>query len=232
VQAVLRRAWGRLGRPEWLRVDNGHPWGGTGGLPTGLELWAAGLHVRLTRNRARRPQENGVVERSQGTADRWAGPATCRDAQELQRRLEAEDRVQRQEYPALAGRTRLESYPGLLHSGRGYALGWERVGWDLEAALACLARRAVRRKVSREGKVSLYDRGVMVGREYAGQEVWVRLEATTREWLVSAPAGPELRRRPAVGLDQDDIVNLRVSRPRSNRAVGQPEPVQGGQTYG
>src|SRR5262249_53568051 len=71
-QGFLRRQFAHWGRPEALRVDNGSPWGSRGDLPTDLVLWLAGLAVAVRANPPRRPQDNGVVERSQGTGKRWA----------------------------------------------------------------------------------------------------------------------------------------------------------------
>src|SRR5262249_10523303 len=91
VQAVLRQTFRRWGRPWCFRVDNGTPWGSSGDLPTDLALWLLGLAIATTANPPRRPQDNGVVERSQGTGKRWAEPGTCADATELQQRLQEMD---------------------------------------------------------------------------------------------------------------------------------------------
>jgi hypothetical protein len=218
----LRLVFTRWGLPKRLRVDNGHPWGATGGLPTGLSLWLAGLGVELVCNRPRRPEDNGVVERSQGTTKRWAEPASCKSVEELQRAVDREDHVQREVFPALDRRSRREAFPGLLHSGRGYGPGWETVCWSLERALTWLANFAVRRKVSKDGKVSLYDRRHSVGQAFAGQEVVVCLSVETLEWVVATPEGTELRRLPAPQLSQENIVNLRVSRQRNRAPDAQP----------
>ncbi len=73
-QAVLREAFERWGRPARIRVDNGMPLGSKGDLPTDLGPWLAALGVEVVPNPPRRPQDNGVVERSQGTGKRWAEP--------------------------------------------------------------------------------------------------------------------------------------------------------------
>jgi hypothetical protein len=216
VQETLRLAFGRWGCPQALRVDNGYPWGATGGLPTGLSLWSAGLGVPLYYNPPRCPQRNGVVESTQGTSQRWAEPKRCRDVAELRRRVGEEDQVQRAEYPAVAGCSRLQAYPALLHSGRGYCRGWEEMVWDLAAALAYLEGRCVVRKVGQQGKVSVYDRMVSVGRQWAGEQLTLRFAAAHQEWVFSTAEGVEVRRRPALGLTQEAIVNL--------RATGRPTP--------
>ena len=139
VQAELRRCFRQWGRPVSLRVDNGYPWGSCGDLPTPFALWLVGLDIGVIWNPPRRPQDNGVVERSQGLAKNWAEPDRCHDAAELQRRLNEEDQVQRQSYPHGSFESRLEAYPSLAHSGRLYSAAWEREHWAWDAVLAYLA---------------------------------------------------------------------------------------------
>ena len=56
-----------------------HPLGLGRELPTDLALWLIGSGVEIIWNPPRRPQDNGVVEHSQGTGKRWAEPATCKE---------------------------------------------------------------------------------------------------------------------------------------------------------
>ena len=77
VQQQLRAGFRRWGLPEALRVDNGSPWGSWSDLPPPLALWLVGLGLRLLWNPPRRPQANGVVERSHGVAQAWAEPRRC-----------------------------------------------------------------------------------------------------------------------------------------------------------
>ena len=74
-------------------MDNGAPWGSTGDFPTELSLWLIGLGVEMHWDSPGSPQENGVVERSQGTSGRWCEPRTCATAEELQARLDRMDRL-------------------------------------------------------------------------------------------------------------------------------------------
>lgn len=208
VQQALRQAFYRWGCPGSLRVDNGYPWGAIGGLPTGLCLWACGLGVPLLYNPPRRPWRNGVVESTQGTTQRWAEPPRCADFAELARRVAEEDVNQRERYPAVDGKSRRDAYPGLIHTGRGYCRGFEQFVWDRKEALLCLAGRVVVRKVGRQGKVSLYDRMISVGREHAGQALEVQFDAATEQWVFRRPGGPEVRRREAVGLSEVALVSL------------------------
>jgi hypothetical protein len=221
VQQEFRQAWQQWGRPEAIRVDNGTPWGSTGEWPTPLALWVLGCQNAVLWNAPHSPQENGVVERSQGVSKQWSEPQTCRHPAELQRRLTEQDRLQREEYPVLAGQSRLAAYPGLRHSGRPYHSAWEAEHWDHPRVLQYLADTTVARQVSADGKVSLYDRGVYVGRAWAASLVYVSVDPERQEWVISTPDGQPLRRQPADELSAERIRSLTVARPR-----GTPKPTR------
>jgi hypothetical protein len=122
-------------------VDNGTPWGSWNDLPTELALWLRGLQVEIVANPPRRPEDNGVVEQSQGTGQRWAEPGSCDSPAELQAHLDEMDRIQRDLYPQRhSGRSRRETHPGLASSGQPYSRSWERRHWDLNAVDACWER--------------------------------------------------------------------------------------------
>lgn len=208
VQEELRSSFRRWGRPRSVRVDNGYPWGSWGDLPTPLALWLVGLGVGVTRNPPRRPQDNGVVERSQGLAWDWAEPDRCSDPDELQRWLDEADRVQRESYPYGSLGSRLEAYPGLRHSGRPYTPRWECEGWSWGAVLSELGAAPVPRRVDRCGKIGLYHDKLYVGWVNRGKEVVVQFDAGTAEWVVSDPGGAELCRRPLTQFDAGTLCRL------------------------
>jgi hypothetical protein len=210
-QQALRRAFRRWGCPPALRVDNGIPWGSPGGQPSGIGLWLAGFGVQMHWNDPYCPQQNGVVESTQGVSQRWVDPAACQDIEAFRRRVEREDVVQREEYPAIDGRSRRQAYPELCHTGRGYTEGWEEAIWELEGALELLSRYRVRRKVSKRGQVSAYHRLIQVGQEYGGVWVDVQMDARTGEWVIFDPQGKELRRRPAPEFTAAAVRNLEVT---------------------
>jgi hypothetical protein len=213
-QAVLREAFTKWGRPDRLRVDNGAPWGSPGDLPTDLELWLKGLGVGLECNPPRSPQDNGVVERSQGTAKRWGEPGQCDTFEELQARLDLMDKIQREEYPSLAGRSRLEAHPSLVHSGRSYTPQWEETDWDFEAAAARLAGYAARRLVSSEGKISVYNKSYHVGVINSKKIVYLMFDPESNEWVVADNEGRQLSRKPSVEISRENILGLRVTHRR------------------
>lgn len=218
-QAQLRRAFARWGRPERLRVDNGVPWGSWGDLPTDLALWLIGLGLGVDWNPPRRPQDNGVVERSQGTAKRWAEPGACDTARQLQRRLEEMDDIQRQEYPSLRGRSRLEAFPQLVHSGREYSPAWERAHWSLIAVARHLAGYAVPRRVDKSGTVSVYNRNHYVAKVHAGKIVHVMFDPEAIEWIFADEKGQQLRSRPAAEISREAITGLMVTNRRKGTTV-------------
>jgi len=216
-QAFLREAFAHYGRPAWLRVDNGTPWGASGGLPTALVMWAAGCGVRTHHNDARRPEQNGRVERSHGTVKRWAEPWLCEAAEELQARADEASRRQRESYPYRNGESRLEVFPQLRHSGRGYSRRWERSEWSLPEALGVLAEVVEKRRVDQNGSVSLYSRNVYVGRSWRGSEVWVRYDPQGRRWMFSDHNGHLLQHQDAPEINHDSILNLTASDSRTKR---------------
>jgi hypothetical protein len=210
-QEFLRAQFSRWGRPERLRVDNGSPWGSRGDLPTDLVLWLAGLAVAVQANPPRRPQDNGVVERSQGTGKRWGDPASCATVAQLQTGVDEADRIQREEYPDRTGRSRLEVFPGLTHSARPYTRDEEPTVWELERARQCLAEFGVIRTVNGSGGVSVYNRPQYVGKAYRDGEVIVRYDPQKNAWLFSDPGGRLLNTQLASEINRETICSLQVS---------------------
>ena len=174
-------------------------------------MWLLGLEVGVAPNPPRRPQDNGVVERSQGTAERWGEPWSCDVPGELQRRLREMDEIQRRDYPSIAGRGRGEAFPQLAHSGRAYTSGWEEAHWDLVRVAAALAGYAVRRRVDATGTISLYNRRHYVGSIHKRKDVFVMFDPGTYEWVVADDEGRQLSRQPAKQINREDIINLAVS---------------------
>lgn len=216
----LRRAFARWGLPGRIRVDNGIPWGSDDGLPPDLACWLIGLGVGVAWNPPRRPQANGVVERSQGVAKGWVEPHTCASAEELQLRLAAADRRQRETYPYDAGRSRLDAHPGLAHSGRAYDPHAEAALWDGRRLRDHLAEYVIRRKVDPQGKIRVYNTPRFIGREWIGRFVWVVFDPEESVWVVSAEDGREVRRAPAPEVTAEVVRDLRMT----YRTPGRPAP--------
>ena len=211
VRDQLRRAFARRGLPGSIRVDNGSPWGSKGDFPTELALGLIGLGIGMIWNTPNRPQENGVVERSQGTGDRWCEPGTCAAPAELQTRLDRMDQLHREVYPYRDRLSRLAYYPGLAHSGRPYAPESEADLWDWNRVTTHLSGYVATWQVSRTGMVSIYNRGYYVGRVFQGQEVYVTFDPETNEWVFSDAVGRELRHKTAKEISPECVMALEVT---------------------
>jgi hypothetical protein len=214
-QRALRKAFMTWGRPGAVRVDNGPPWGSKGDLPTDVALWALGLGVNMLWNPPRRPQRNGVVERFQGVGKRWLEPQSCSSALELQQRANRVDRLQREEYPVVAGQSRLQVYPKLAHSGRAYNRAWEQTHWSLSKVAEYLSSYSVPRRVDRKGMISLYNSNRYVGR-HPDKAVWVTFDPQAKAWLVTDAQGNQLRELAAPEMTRQKILSLSVSTRRQN----------------
>jgi hypothetical protein len=229
-RAALRALFADWGTPGALRVDNGAPWGATGGdLPTALELWLWGLDIAVVHNRPRRCTENGRVERGHGVLGRWAEPAACADAAALQTALTAACRRQREGYPAVRGQTRATAFPALMTGGRPFDPAREAERFDETRVWAYLAGRRWRRRVDKAGQISVYNRALGVGKPWKGQTVTLQFDADAVAWVVRDDGGTELARHPAPELSRDRILALDVGhkrrggQPRALAPRGQPD---------
>jgi hypothetical protein len=216
---LFRRVFRRWGLPRTIRIDNGHPWGPNSGLPPALALWLIGLGVSPEWIPPGQPQQNGHVERGNGVTQQWAEPKACATRARLRSRLNQECEVQRERYPAIAGRSRLEMYPELRHSGRPYDPRDEARTWDLSRVDAFLAELTVHRRVTARGTIWLYGEGRCLGRAHRGEEVVVRFDKGSRQWVASDLRGQELKRLAAPELSRARILRLDVGKTHAPRQL-------------
>ena len=172
VQAELRDCFARWGRPESVQFDNGNPWGSCGDLPTPLASWLIGAGLDVSWIPARTPQENGVVERGQGVAKNWAEPDRCGSPEELQARLEEEDRVQRESLPACRVRLADGGVPGADPFGAAVRRGVGASELVVGGGAGAPGGRGVTRRVDRSGKIGLYHEKMYVGTVNRGRRCW------------------------------------------------------------
>ncbi|HEV3201168.1 MAG TPA: helix-turn-helix domain-containing protein [Bryobacteraceae bacterium] len=210
IQEALRGVFACWGLPDRFRVDNGYPWGSTGEFPPEMALWLIGLGIEMVWIPPACPQQNGVVERAQGTGQNWAEPPTCRDAAELQQRCDDLDRRQRERYPYRDGQSRWEVYPALTQARRPYRRRREPSAWDVAKVLAVVAQQVVKRQVDCTGSVSVYHRTRYVGKPYIGKAVYVSLDPSGPTWVFADEAGTELRTHAADELTANRIRSLTV----------------------
>jgi hypothetical protein len=214
---LFRHAFGRWGLPWRIRVDNGHPWGLNSGLPPDLALWLIGLGVELLWNPPRQPRHNGKVERCNGVTQQWAEPSACRTRAELQVQLDRACLIQREQYPSIAGRPRIDAFPRLRRSERPYDADAEDGLWELSRVDRFLAAQVYYRRANARGAIWLYGRGRVIGRVHRGHEVCVRFDLSTRQWIVSDHQGQELKRLPAEELSRERMMALEVGAKRPHR---------------
>src|SRR5439155_14998383 len=100
---------------------------------------------------------------------------------------------------------------GLAHSGRPYREAEEAQQWDLQRVRDHLAGYVVPRQVSREGKISVYNRNLYVGVMHGGKQVSVQYDSEQEQWLISDSAGQQLRTQPAPEISAESIRNLRIT---------------------
>ena len=208
----MRLAMGSWGRPLVVQVDNGSPWGSWSDLPPPLALWLIGLGLRVRWIPPRRPQNNGVVERTHGVTQGWVDPGQCTSVEEVQQRADREDLVQRELYPHEGDLSRMQVYPGLKHSGRPYDEEWERANWSWQRVLDYLGEYAVDRKVDSSGKVGLYHDKVYVGVALRGRQVIVQFDPQAAQWVVVDAEGRELTRRPLTQFGPASLLDLGLIR--------------------
>jgi hypothetical protein len=220
VRAALRESFGLWGRPGLLRVDNGHPWGSKGDMPTDLALWLIGLDVAVWWNRPAVPQDNGVVERSQGTGKRWGEPHTAVSPEDFQARLDLQDQMQRQFYPYNEKKSRMETYPGLRQSERPYDAAWEEENWQWQRVADHLSGYCLKRCVDRKGQISIYNRNYYVKTPCGPQEVWVTFNSEACHWVVSNEMGVILKEIDAPEVRPERIKALQVTKRRDKHPPG------------
>lgn len=217
---ILRELFARWGMPQRIRVDNGSPWGSWSDLPTDLALWLIGSGVDMHWNHPKRPQENGVIERSQGTGKRWAEPHACRSVRQLQRQFDKMDRIQREVYAEDGKATRLQAHPGLSQRQRPYSRDGEKSTWSLARVCQHLAGYAVSRRVGPHGHVSIYNRNYYVGVIHSRRRLQIMFDPDSMHWLAVDEHGRLLNRLPVKEITENNIRSLRVTK-KTNRTRSQ-----------
>ncbi|MDZ7934156.1 MAG: hypothetical protein U5M51_04145 [Emticicia sp.] len=189
-------------------VDNGEPLGSpTMSITPALPLWLIAMDIDMIWNKPRCPQQNGLVEKMQGTSSRWAEIEKIANLAELQTTLDKEAIIQREKFPVkrLQRKTRLESFPELETSRRVY----DTNDFDPNKVYTFLAKKTYTRKVSTVGTISHYGQIVSVGTKYKAQYVQLKFEPTTKSWLIFDNES-QIKSVPANHLSKENILNLTV----------------------
>ena len=121
------------------------------------------------------------------------------------------DRIQREVYPSIQGKSRWQAFPGLQRVDRPYSKTWEKRHWDLELVLAHMSEYSAIRHVDRKGRVSVYNRHHCVGAAHQGTYIYVFLDPIDREWVFATAEGVQIRRKVAEEITRDRIMKLQVT---------------------
>lgn len=213
VQADLRQVFTQWGLPDTLRMDRDPLFVGSSRLdwPGTLLLWLVGLGVQPIINRAYRPTDNAMVERSHRTwkSDVLVG-ARFVDLVALQTRS---DRALKDRRLYLPSRHRgcqdqppAVAFPQLMRRRRPYDPQRERALFDLRRVDRYLAQWGWRRRVDSVGKISLANRNHHVGSRYRGQVVKIHFDSSTREFVCCAVPDTEIARFPLAEASLDYIL--------------------------
>jgi hypothetical protein len=124
------------------------------------------------------------------------------------------DHLYREVYPYQKRQSRLEVFPGLMHSGRAYDPASETAQWDWSRVTDHLTAIVPLRRVDFSGRVSLYNKGHYVGRLHQGKDVYVMYDPDFNEWVFADDKGRQLSRRPADQLSPERVMGLNVTHRR------------------
>jgi transposase InsO family protein len=174
-------------RPEEVQTDNEVVFAGQpqDTFPTPFTLWLRGLGISHLFIRSGEPTDNAEVERCHRTVNDYA--------------------IVGNEYADLNG------LQAVLDQAV-YELCYELALFDLHAADAVLAALTWERKVAKTGQVTLGGRHqyYSIGRAYARRTVLVRFDPQDHHFVFFDKDDPDtaIRRRPATGLELEDLTGL------------------------
>lgn len=164
VRDALLNIFKKWGLPQWIKVDNGRPFGDPQrqSIPA-LALWLIAYNIGVIFNRPRTPQDNAKVERSQGVLSNWTEWQKCLNATDLQQRLLQEAEFHNLHYPVsrLGGKTRAETFDNILESPNRF----EQQNFELQRVLDFLAKGSWERDVSQNGQFSFRGQRMGVGKK-------------------------------------------------------------------
>jgi hypothetical protein len=210
VQNDLRRVFSQWGLPDSIRMDRDSLFIGSSRLewPGTLLLWLVGLDVQPVINRAFRPTDNAMIERSHRT---WKGDVLVgghyTDLLALQAWSDQSLDDRRYHLPSrhkgYHHRPPVQAYPDLMTPRRPYQAQQEWVLFDHQRVDVYLSQWTWQRLVDVTGKISLANRNHLVSRTCRGQIVKVRFDPHTREFVCTLVDQTELARLqlPEISLD-------------------------------
>lgn len=189
----INESFKRWGLPKEIKIDNGHPFVNTSGkdYPTKTILWWIGLGIKVTQNRPRNPQENGIVECLQGIMNSWSNPQGQMSIKALQKRLDKESDFQRNHYQLRSRnyKTRIQLYPELETNSRKY----NPSNFDIKQVDQYLSKKVWRRPIGKNGQIKFGGENEYLGIRYSGIDAIIIYDPMHRTWVISKEDGSLLK---------------------------------------
>lgn len=209
VRQFLFDLFKKWGLPKAIKTDNGAPFGlpSRDAIPV-MSLWLCAWGIKPILNRPKRPQDNGKVERAQGTSSRWAEIKKATNALDLQDRLNLIITEQRDKYPVkrLKYAFRTQVFPNLYHIG----IPFDEQKFDINAALQFLGAKTLQRKVSSMGECSLYGKRYYINHKLKKNLLFFKFDPVKIGWTVSNANNKILKFIPDDRFSKENIFLLTV----------------------
>jgi transposase InsO family protein len=222
VQKATRACFARFGLPDIVRTDKGTCFAAQilkNGFPSHYTLWLVGLGIRHDMIERGQAAQNGCVERfnrTYGSLVLRDGP--FHDLDELRERSEATVRFLNESYPSRAGsckgRAPLQAHPTAAKPRRPYRPEDEADLFDLSRVDKYLARFRWQRRSDSLGKVSVGNNDYYLGRKHARRVFDVTFDPAHRHFVFQTPDRTVSLRQPAIGLEAQDILDIKRPRKR------------------
>ena len=193
--------------PKMIRSDNGEPFGViTMDVVPLMSLWLKSWGIAPVLNRPRRPTDNALVERAQGTTSRWAEVDKCPDLVTLQKRLDEVCAIQRGKYivTRIGNVSRAKLYENLALDPRPFKMDH----FDETHAYQFLAQAIMPRKVNANGVITIYSKPFSVGVNRKGEFLIVKFCPKQVAWLVFDLTGLLCKTIPDPRFNKENLINL------------------------
>ena len=234
VQDACRLAFSQWGLPDRMRTDNGGCFVGTmpqTGFPSYFSLWLTGLGVQHETIDQGQVTQNGCVERFNRTYNNLVvkdGPFDS--VQQLRALSRTTIEFLNTQYPSHAGRCRgrppLQAHPTAATPRRPYSRGREKKLFSLQRVDAYLAKFRWQRRADGVGKVSMGRTDYYLGRAHCKLVFDVTFDPNQRTFVFTTPDQQITVTRPALGLDTNDIFDIRASQLKRLRNSEKQPPLR------